>query len=300
MIRAVLIDAVSGARRECNRRAGRLSYYVAGEGPPLLILHSINAAASVFEMKPIFESQRQHRRVYAFDLPGFGFSERSRRRYDPELFVAAIFDALDVIGTNGRKGVDVVALSLTCEFLARAAMRQSDRFGRLVFITPTGFQKGADGLRDAAGSTREIPGLAAFLSTLLLSDALFSLLTSRLSIRYFLRRTAGSDDVDESLVDYAYRTAHQPDAKFAPLAFLSGALFSKDIRSVYEKLTMPIWVPHGTRGDFADFSGVDGLSSRANWNLQPFDSGALVHYERPQEFMADLEKFLGSDGPAPA
>ena len=38
---------------------------------PLLLLHSINASASAYEVKPLFEHYRQQRPVYAPDLPGF-------------------------------------------------------------------------------------------------------------------------------------------------------------------------------------------------------------------------------------
>ncbi len=62
-----------------------ISYYADGpEGTrPLVLLHSINAAPSVFEMKPLFDHYRGTRRVYAMDLPGFGFSDRSDRKYSP-------------------------------------------------------------------------------------------------------------------------------------------------------------------------------------------------------------------------
>ena len=66
--------AVSAERLEVNERAGRLSYYVAGGGPPALVLHSINAAGSAYEVKPIFEVLSTTHRVYAPDLPGFGHS----------------------------------------------------------------------------------------------------------------------------------------------------------------------------------------------------------------------------------
>jgi hypothetical protein len=58
-----------------------ISWYADGpEGTrPLVLLHSVNAAPSVFEMKPLFEHYRAERRVYAPDLPGFGFSDRSDR-----------------------------------------------------------------------------------------------------------------------------------------------------------------------------------------------------------------------------
>jgi len=54
-----LPPAVAAERLESQGRSGRLSYYVAGSGPPLLLLHSINAAASVREVQPAFEHAAQ-------------------------------------------------------------------------------------------------------------------------------------------------------------------------------------------------------------------------------------------------
>jgi hypothetical protein len=62
--------AVSGERFEFASRAGRLSAYVAGEGPPLLLLHSVNAAASAAEVRPLHEHYRATRTVFSLDLPG--------------------------------------------------------------------------------------------------------------------------------------------------------------------------------------------------------------------------------------
>ena len=100
MPETTLTPALQADIRESNARAGRLSYYVAGDGPPLLLLHSINAAGSAFEVKPIFDHFRRSHTVYVPDLPGFGFSDRSDRRYTPQLYVDAIFDMLDVIAAD--------------------------------------------------------------------------------------------------------------------------------------------------------------------------------------------------------
>jgi hypothetical protein len=62
---ATLPPALEAERRETNGNAGRLSYYVAGCGAPLLLIHSVNAAASAFEVRPIFESMRTTRRMAA-------------------------------------------------------------------------------------------------------------------------------------------------------------------------------------------------------------------------------------------
>ena len=62
MTRAKLPPAVQGERLEIRRRSGQLSYYVAGRGEPMLLLHSINAAASVYEVRPVYEhALRSHR-----------------------------------------------------------------------------------------------------------------------------------------------------------------------------------------------------------------------------------------------
>ena len=289
-----LPHAVSGERREMGRRAGRLSYYVDGDGPPLLLIHSINATASAFEVQPIFQDLIRDHRVFAPDLPGFGFSDRSDRRYDPALFTAAVFDMLDAIAADGATDgpIDALAISLSSEFLARAAGQEPARFRRLVLVTPTGFDKRSSQRRGAPGETREMGWLYNLFERPPWRQGLFDLLVSRRSIRYFLVRTFGSDHVDEALIDYAWKSAHQPGARHAPYAFVSGALFSTDMRDVYEKLAMPIWVPHGTRGDFKDFSGVEWTRDRANWRFEAFPTGALPHFEMPAAFNEALRGFL--------
>jgi pimeloyl-ACP methyl ester carboxylesterase len=295
---ASLTPAVSGTRREVRNRSGRLSYYVAGDGPPLLLVHSINAAASAYEIKPLFEALQATRRVYAVDLPGFGFSDRSERQYEVGLYVDAIRDMLEVIANECGAGqrVDALAISLSCEFLARVASEDPNRFHYLAFVTPTGFDKRSETLCGPQGSTREIGGLHAFLKFPLWSQGLFNLLVSEKGIRYFLEKTFGSKDIDEGLAAYDYQTAHQPGAKNAPFAFVSGRLFSKDIRAVYERVSQPVWMPHATRGDFKDFSGADWVRCRPGWTVQPMPTGALPHFEQPERFLAIYKRLLEGAG----
>jgi pimeloyl-ACP methyl ester carboxylesterase len=237
---------------------------------------------------------RSHR-VYAPDLPGYGFSDRSQRRYDIRLFCDAIRDMLDVIAReHGKAPVDALGLSLSAEFLARVAAEKPARFRTLTLVTPTGFRRGCERMRAPEGTSREFPGVYAAVTFPLWRGALFKGLVSRASIRYFLRRTFGSDDVDDSLVDYSWRTTHQPGADRAPFAFLSARLFSADIRTVYEKLALPVWLAHGTRGDFADFSESGWVRQRKNWQVEAFDTGALVYFQQPGLFCQRWDEFLSN------
>lgn len=290
-----LPPALDAERRETNGRAGRLSFYVAGDGPPMLLIHSINAAGSAYDIKPAFEHFRGSRRVFAPDLPGFGFSDRSRRRYDIGLYVDAIRDLVDIIGEETESTIDALAASLSSEFLARLAVDRPTAFRTLALVTPTGFRAGSERLRGPEGSNREVGLVSSIVNVSLWRRGLYSALVRPSVIRYFLRRSWGSDDIDENLASYCDLTTHQPGAENAPLAFLSGKLFAADIRNVYEKLELPVWVPHGTRGDFRDFSEADWATQRDNWRFTPFESGALPHFELPAEFFGEYERFLGSN-----
>lgn len=287
-----LPNAVSGERRGISGRAGELSYYVAGEGEPLLLIHSVNAAASSYEVRPIYEHYRTTRRVYALDLPGFGFSERGDRDYTPRLFADAVLDLVEeIVRETGVASLDALALSLSSEFLARAASEQSNRFRSVALVSPTAFKQG-DRFYGEPGSVRGIPALANLYKNPIWGRALFDALNSKPSERYFFERTFGSKQIDEGLLEYAYLTSHQPGAQFAPFTFVSGALFSGDIDRVYDRLDMPVWLSHGVRGDFQDYSGVKKVINRPNWQITTFQTGALPHFEVLDEFVQAYDGFL--------
>lgn len=293
-----LPNALDAQRVEMSSPAGMLSFYrsdppSASSARPLLLVHSINAAGSAYEMKPIHEHFRSTRIVYAIDLPGFGFSERSDREYSPRMMTDAVNALVDRIRSeqNGER-IDAIALSLGSEFLARAASERPAPFNTIALISPTGMDSKAP-YDDAPGTTRGNRWLYATFRNPLWSKAFFELLTSRMSIRYFLKKTYGRAEIDEDLLDYDYLTTHQPGARHAPYRFVSGYLFSKDITRIYRSLAMPVWAVHGVRGDFVDYSGLKEFVGKANWTIDRMQTGALPHFEKRQDFMRLYEKFLG-------
>jgi len=94
--RRALQPAVQAEHRVIRTEAGNLFCYADTSAPgrqPLLI-HSVNAAASSIEMRPLFELFRGKRPVYALDLPGFGFSSSRDQVYSPDLYKQAILDLM--------------------------------------------------------------------------------------------------------------------------------------------------------------------------------------------------------------
>ena len=272
--------------------AGLLYYYAdrRGSGRPLVLIHSLNAAGSSYEMRPLFNRYRGTRPVYALDLPGFGFSERANRRYSPELYAAAIRSFLSqVVG----QPADVVALSLGCEFVARAAVERPEMFHKLAFISPSGLTAG----RKRKGSQRatdqnQSDGLYRLLAAPLWAQALYDLLGTRRIIRFFLGKSFVGP-IDQGLADYGYLTAHRPGARHAPLHFVSGLLFTRNVReTIYEKLAQPVLVIYD-RDAYVRFDALSDLLLKCpNWNAARITPPlGLPHFEQPEATGRVLEDF---------
>ncbi len=287
---------VSGEQLTVQSRAGTLACYIAGPAsdiaPPLLLIHSINAAGSAYEVQPLHEHYRQTRRVYSLELPGYGHSERSDRRYTARLMTDAILAMTAVIREReGGGAIDALAVSLASEFLARAASEMPDAFRSVALVSPTGFDRRGP-WRGPPGSSRGKAWLYRFFTAPLWRRGLFDVLTSRISIRYFLEKTWGAKQIDEGMFEYSYLTTRDPGAHHVPYYFISGFLFSADITNIYEQLRLPVWMSHGVRGDFVDYRGKQAFESRPNWSFTVFDSGALPHFEHTAEFIAAYDAFL--------
>jgi pimeloyl-ACP methyl ester carboxylesterase len=276
--------------------AGQLSYYAdraaAGRprGRPLLLIHSVNAAASAYEMRPIFDHFRGQRPVYALDLPGYGFSERTDRAQSPEAYAQAI---VDVIAQQIGEPVDAIALSLGGEFAARAALQQPDFFHSLTLISPSGFNPAGEGrsTQRAVQAGRADSAYRA-LANPLWGRALFDLIATRRSIEFFLKQSfVGA--VPPALIDYSYATAHQPGAHYTPLRFIGGLLFTRDARQeLYECLTLPVLVVYD-RDAFVRFDALPEFSAaHANWQTARLEPTlGLPQFEAMPRLAASLEEF---------
>lgn len=296
---AELPPALVGERRTLVEPAiGELSWYqsdpAGAVGTPLLLIHSVNAAASAYEVRPLYDRYRAERPVYALDLPGYGFSSREVRPYLPRLMTDAVLALVaEIRRQHPGKCIDALALSLGCEFLARAASEQPAPFRSVALVSPTGFRGKA--LRYGPdGGNRGIPGVLRFLTRGRVGEWIFGLLTTRGVIRYFLERTWGGRGIDAGLLDYDCLTTRVAGAALAPFYFLSGFLFAADSGRVYESLTVPVWVSHGVRGDFTDYRALGEPARRMGWRVDVFPTGALPHFEVGDEFLARYDTFLAS------
>ena len=240
-------------------------------------------------MKPLFERFRDERPVYALELPGFGFSSRDERVYSPELYTDAVLRFLEHLG----EAADVVALSLSSEFAALAALAEPARFRSLSLVSPTGVGTAREArASNRAGQTGGNDTFYRIVSQPLWARAFFDLIATRPSIRYFLQQSFVGD-VPRDLERYAYLTSHQPGAEHAPLYFISGKLFTPDVQGrVYERLNVPTLVLYDTDA-FVSFEKLPELlaanSKVGARRLSP--SRGLPQFDLPERTTQVLHDF---------
>lgn len=267
-------------------REHRLAHYRAGSGRPVLLVHSINAAASAFEMRRPFVELAESYAVHAFDLLGYGLSERPARAYRAEDYVDQILTMLDAIG----QPADVVASSLGAAYAIAAAARRPQAFRSLVAICPTGMRQ----LANPPG-----PGNYAAYRVLRgpVGRGLYKALASRASIKLFLTSQAYHDPgaVTPDTLEGFYQTCQFPGAYYAPICFLSN-LLNCDVRPVFPRLTMPVLIVWGAQATTTPVSQSEAfLAANPRARLEVVEqSSLLVQDEQPGAFNAAVRRFLTS------
>lgn len=259
-------------------------YDIEAEGRPLLFVHSINAAPSAIDLKPLFQHFRSYRSVYAPDLPGFGRSTRHVGMMTASEFAKNISSIIDQISPS--EPPDVIALSLGCEFVARAVVECGANVRSLTFISPTGFSRRQPPPLQAQKRLRRLFDFAGF------GRGAFKLLRLERSIRYFYGMNF-SGSVPSELVAYALKTTRQPAAHEMPLQFLSMSLFTPNaVGSLYEKLDVPVLVLFDEDPNVT-FELFEQFEDSPIWQFKRIaPSLGMPQWEHPEKTVAAIESFF--------
>lgn len=267
-------------------RGHGVAAYRDGRGKPVLLIHSINAAASAFEMRAPFAGLRDRFAVHALDLLGYGNSDRPARPYGGNDYASLIGDYLGTLGEPAA----VVASSLGAAYAVAAADRWPDRVSSLVLVCPVGIGQLA---RPAGPVGRSIYRL--FRGPV--GRVLYRLLTTKASMAAFLKQQAYHDPacITPETLEGFYRTCRRPGAHWAPICFLT-MLLNCDIRDSFARLRMPVLTVWGRQGTTTPPSrSQEFRAANPRIGVEVVDGASLlVQDERPQQFNAIVRGFLAA------
>lgn len=246
----------------------------------LVLLHGIHAAASGHEFFANVEALAEDYHVIVPDLPGFGHADRPALFYSASLYVTFVGDFL---ADRTDEPPVVVASSLTGSYAAQAA-RDVD-VDELLLLCPS----------DGASGTRR-RWLRSLLRAPLVGQAIFNALVSKPAIRHF-HADHGVADLDrypDEVIDYEWRSAHQPGARFAPASFVSGYLDPEEsLADVLVDVEAPVTLVWGRDAEIVPLEEGRDLAEAADARLVVIDDSKLLpHAEHPDAFREALEESI--------
>jgi pimeloyl-ACP methyl ester carboxylesterase len=217
-------------------RTIRVAYETIGAGAPVLLLPAFSTVCSREEMRPLAE------RLAAagfgcmlVDWPGFGASDRRRLDYGPALFQAFLADFADAVLAPGTA---VVAAGHAAGYALMLGQARPGLLRRVVLLAPTwrGPLPTAMGLRP-----RIYAAARALVRTPVVGQAVYRLNTHRRVIGMMYRRHVYADagQVTDGFVDAKQAHSRQPGARFASVAFVTGALDPVADRTAFAALLRP-------------------------------------------------------------
>jgi pimeloyl-ACP methyl ester carboxylesterase len=134
LARDVYLRAIGVQSRFVEIGPHRIHYLTGGEGPPLLLVHGVGSRAA--DAAPILRPLMKHRRVYAFDLLGYGESDKpADAEYSVAMqteFVRRFAEAMGI----GQS--DVIGVSMGGWLALKYAAEQPERVRRLVLVSSAG------------------------------------------------------------------------------------------------------------------------------------------------------------------
>ncbi len=131
----------------------RLRYITTGQGPALVLLHTLRTQLDMFQ-RAVPALARQYR-VYALDYPGHGYSDIPRAEYAPELFVASVAGWLEALQI---KDAVVVGESIGGSIALLLAARHHPSVRRVVAVNPYDYD-GGRGIRRSSALANVLFGL---------------------------------------------------------------------------------------------------------------------------------------------
>ncbi|QLD89774.1 alpha/beta fold hydrolase [Natronomonas salina] len=277
--RTVELDSADGRRR---RTESDVQYLVAGEGPPVVLLHGIGLDSATVSWRHAVPALAEDHRVYAPDFPGHGESGRPRVRYTTDYFrdvLAAFLEELDLAGAP------LVGISMGGGVALGYALEHD--VDRLVLVDSYGLGRDAP-WRPAASAMLRVPGAY--------SNWWRAIGSSRVAVRTHLQQlTAGHPRKD--LVDDVYEAVQDGAVGRTVASWQRSEFRCGGLRTCYldrlDEIGAPTLFVHGERDPLLPASWSERAAERTGAELALFEAcGHWPTRECPERFNERVARFL--------
>ncbi|XGV99389.1 MAG: alpha/beta fold hydrolase [Leptolyngbya sp. BL-A-14] len=268
-----------------------IAYETRGQGHQVLLLPAFSTVSTRGEMSGLADRLASEFQVIALDWLGFGDSARPAIAYQPDVYhqllQAFVSDVCD-------RPLAVIAAGHAAGYVLQAGAIDT-LWSKIVLVAPT--WRGP--LPTMMG--KQQPWFAAIRQTVgtpILGQTLYKLNTLPSFLRFMYRQHVytNPDMLTPDFIDQKYHITQQPGARFAPAAFVTGALdpaaTREDFLKPLQRLNMPMMVVIGDRSPAASKAEMDALAAQPKLQSERLSGSLGLHEEYATEVAELVLPFL--------
>ena len=264
----------------------KIAYETLGEGNPVLLLPAFSTVSTRGELRRVAQHLSSHYQVIALDWLGFGQSDRPPFEYRAELYHQLLQDFVTEVV---KSPVAVVAAGHAAGYAMQLAQKQPQSFTRIVLAAPT--WRGpltTMGAPQWLGST-----LRSAVRSPLLGPALYYLNTTPSFLRSMYSSHVYTDKemLTPEFVNEKRQVTQQPGGRYAPVAFVTGALDpvekQPDFLAYFQPLPVPVLVVIAEQAPASSKAEMEAIAFSSEVEIKRLP-GALGLYEEYADELAEI------------
>lgn len=271
----------------------RVVYETLGEGMPVLLLPAFSTVSTRGEMVGLAKLLAPQFQTVALDWPGFGESDRPPLDYRSTIYHQFLQDFVtNVFNTP----VAVLAAGHAAGYVMHLAKRLPEVWSKIVLVAPT--WRGP--LPTMTGEQQDWFGIIReAVRSPILGDALYALNTAPPFLSYMYQSHVFTDSaiLTPSFIEQKWKITQHPGGRFAPVAFVTGALDpvrnQSDFLAWFQPLPAPVMVIIGEQAPPKSKAEMEVLASLPGVEVRRLPGSLGMHEEYPAAVAEAILPFLG-------
>ncbi len=269
-----------------------VTYETLGQGSPVLLLPAFSTVSSRSEVQEIADRLAAQHQAVTLDWLGFGQSERPPLDYKPTLFHHLLQDFVTDVFSEP---VAIIAAGHATGYVLQLAQQKPQTCSRIVLVAPTwrGPLPTMGASQSVAGAVRQL------VRSPLLGQAFYKLNTTPSFLSWMYRRHVYTDTtkLTPEFIDRKHQITQQPGARFAPAAFVTGALdpvkSRDDFLAWFQALSTPVMVVIGEQSPPKSKAEMEVLAELPGVQVKRLPGTLGLHEEFAAEVAELILPFLG-------
>jgi pimeloyl-ACP methyl ester carboxylesterase len=271
-----------------------IAYETLGQGKPVLLLPSFSTVSTRTETREIARSLSSRFQVVALDWLGFGESDRPPLDYQPRLYHQLL---KDFVRSVFKEPIVIFAAGHAAGYALQLAKECSETVSKLILVAPTwrGPLRAMGVDKSIASMVRQLvrsPILGQFLYKL---NTTSSFLRSMYGRHVFVSR----DRLTPEFIAEKRKITQQPGARFAPAAFVTGAidpvLNREEFLSYFPSLSIPILLVIAEQAPPISKGEMEAIAQLPKVQTVRLPGALGIHEEFAPQVVAAIEEWKIGD-----